>query len=119
MSANQNQVIVVGAGAAGIVAAGFAARAGAKVQLLERTRDGGRKILISGGGRCNILPSRLEESRVVTDSSPRTLRNILRTWPLQEQIAFFEREVGLPLVEEPASAKLLPVAQRARAVRAG
>ena len=113
------RVAVVGAGAAGILAAIFAAAAGSETFLLERTRDGGRKILISGGGRCNILPSRLEESRFVTDSSPHTLRNMLRTWPLQEQIAFFEREVGLPLVEEPASAKLFPVSQRARDVRDG
>src|SRR5712691_235277 len=113
------QVAVIGAGAAGILAAIFAAGAGAETLLLERTRDGGRKILISGGGRCNILPSRLEESRFVTDSSPHTLRNIIRSWPLHEQIAFFEREVGLPLVEEPASAKLFPLSQRARDVRDG
>ena len=61
---------------------------------LERTRDGGRKILISGGGRCNMLPARVDERRFVTDSSPHTLRNILRAWPLAEQIAFFERELS-------------------------
>ncbi len=101
------------------MAAIWAAGAGAKTQLLERTADGGRKILISGGGRCNILPARLEESRFVTDSSARVLRNILRSWPLAEQIAFFERELGLPLVEEPASGKLFPVSNRARDVRDG
>jgi predicted Rossmann fold flavoprotein len=110
---------VIGAGAAGIMAAIFAAAHGAETLLLERTRDGGRKILISGGGRCNILPSRLEESRFVTDSSPHTLRNMIRSWPLQEQIAFFERDLGLPLMEEPASAKLFPVSERARDVRDG
>lgn len=99
------------------MAAIFAAAAGAETLLLERTRDGGRKILISGGGRCNILPARLDESRFVTDSSPNTLRNIIRSWPLSEQIAFFERDLGLPLVEEPESAKLFPVSQRARDVR--
>jgi predicted Rossmann fold flavoprotein len=113
------RVAVIGAGAAGILAAIFAAARGAETFLLERTRDGGRKILISGGGRCNILPSRLEESRFVSDSSPHTLRNIIRSWPLQEQIAFFERELGLPLVEEVESAKLFPVSQRARDVRDG
>jgi predicted flavoprotein YhiN len=34
--------------------------AGADVTLIERTRDGGRKILISGGGRCNVLPAVLD-----------------------------------------------------------
>ena len=73
------RIVVVGAGAAGIMAAIHAAGPGTEVILLERTRDGGRKILISGGGRCNILPARLDESRFVTDSSPATLRNIIRS----------------------------------------
>lgn len=101
------------------MAAIFAATAGAETTLLERTSDGGRKILISGGGRCNILPARLDESRFVTDSSPNTLRKIVRSWPLAEQRAFFEDELGLQLVEEPESAKLFPVSNRARDVRDG
>ena len=101
------------------MAAIFAAAAGAETLLLERTRDGGRKILISGGGRCNILPARVDERRFVTDSSPHTLRNIVRSWPLAEQIAFFERELALPLVEERESAKLFPASNRARDVRDG
>ena len=111
------RVVVVGAGAAGTMAAIFAASEGAETLLLERTKDGGRKILISGGGRCNILPARLDESRFVTDSSPHLLRRIVRSWPLHEQIAFFERELGLPLVEETESGKLFPKSQRARDVR--
>ena len=101
------------------MAAIFAAAGGAETLLLERTRDGGRKILISGGGRCNVLPARVDERRFVTDSSPHTLRNILRSWPLAEQIAFFERELGLPLVEECETGKLFPASNRARDVRDG
>jgi predicted Rossmann fold flavoprotein len=111
------RVVVVGAGAAGTMAAIFAAAGGAETLLLERTKDGGRKILISGGGRCNILPARLDESRFVTDSPPHLLRRIVRSWPLHEQIAFFERELKLPLVEEAESVKLFPKSQRARDVR--
>jgi hypothetical protein len=110
---------VIGAGAAGTMAAIFAASGGAETLLLERTRDGGRKILISGGGRCNILPARVDERRFVTDSSPNTMRKILRSWPLPEQIAFFERELGMPLVEEEETAKLFPASNRARDVRDG
>ena len=113
------RVAVIGAGAAGSMAAIFAASAGAEVLLLERTRDGGRKILISGGGRCNILPVRLEESRFVTDSSVHTLRKIIRSWPLPEQVAFFEGELGLRLEEEVESGKLFPASHRARDVRDG
>ncbi|MEZ4585291.1 MAG: aminoacetone oxidase family FAD-binding enzyme [Gemmatimonadales bacterium] len=110
---------MVGAGAAGLMAAIFAARGGASVSLLERTRDGGRKILISGGGRCNILPSTLDERRFVTDSSPNTLRKILKSWSLDLQVRFFETELGQPLVEEPESRKLFPASNRARDVRDG
>jgi hypothetical protein len=61
----------------------------------------------------------VDERRFVTDSSPNTLRKILRSWPLAEQIAFFERELGLPLVEEAETAKLFPASNRARDVRDG
>lgn len=113
------QVVVVGAGAAGIVAAGFAARAGAKVQLLERTKDGGRKILISGGGRCNILPSVVDPSQYFTQSSPHIVKQILRSWPLEAQRRFFEEELRLPLKLEEESGKLFPVSDKARDVRDG
>jgi predicted Rossmann fold flavoprotein len=113
------RVVVIGAGAAGSMAAIFAAKGGAKTTLLERTRDGGRKILISGGGRCNVLPMHVDESRFVTDSSPNLLRRMLRAWPLGEQIAFFENELRLPLVEEAESSKLFPMSNKARDVRDG
>lgn len=99
------------------MAAIFAAGQGRRVLLLERTRDGGRKILVSGGGRCNILPSALDPSRFVTESSPNTLRKILTSWPLPEQRRFFEEEAGIPLALEPETGKLFPVANNARLVR--
>ncbi len=113
------RVIVIGAGAAGSMAAIFAATAGADTVLVERTRDGGRKILISGGGRCNVLPARVDESRFVTDSSPNLLRKMVRAWPLAEQRAFFERTLGIALEEEVESAKLFPASHKARDVRDG
>ena len=113
------RVVVIGAGAAGTMAAIFAAAGGAQTLLLERTKDGGRKILISGGGRCNVLPTRLDEERFVTDSSPNTLRKMLRAWPLAEQRAFFERDLQIPLVDEPESLKVFPASHRARDVRDG
>lgn len=111
------RVVIVGAGAAGAMAAIFAASVGASTRLVERTREGGRKILISGGGRCNILPAHVDESRFVSDSPSHLVRRIIRSWPLHEQIRFFEREAGIPLVEETESAKLFPVSNRARDVR--
>jgi predicted Rossmann fold flavoprotein len=105
-------VAVVGAGAAGLVASAFAASSGARVTLLERTKDGGRKILISGGGRCNVLPSVLAPERFVTDSPPHLLRGMLRAWPLHEQRAFFEDDLQIPLALEPASAKATAAAPK-------
>lgn len=99
------------------MAAAHAADAGHHVVLFESTVDGGRKILISGGGRCNVLPAAIDATRFVTASSPHTLRNMLRSWPLSEQRAFFEQRLQLPLVLEAASGKLFPVANRARVVR--
>ena len=118
-SMDRQRVIVIGAGAAGTMAAIFAAAAGAETLLLERTRDGGKKILISGGGRCNVLPMRLDESRFITDSSPNVLRKMIRSWPLAEQVAFFENELRIPLVDETESAKRFPASHRARDVRDG
>jgi len=117
-------IVVIGAGAAGFAAAIFAARSGRshvrsglRVLLLERTRDGGRKILMSGGGRCNVLPSAIEPSQFVTASSPHTLKKLLLSWPLQEQRRFFEEELGLPLALEPETGKLFPVSNKSRDVR--
>ncbi|HEU0015351.1 MAG TPA: aminoacetone oxidase family FAD-binding enzyme, partial [Longimicrobium sp.] len=112
-------VVVVGAGAAGTMAAIFAAEAGARTVLLERTRDGGRKILISGGGRCNVLPSRVEPGQYFTESSRNTLKKMLLSWPLPEQRRFFEEQVGTRLVLEPETGKLFPESNRARDVRDG
>src|SRR2546422_10750835 len=91
--------VVVGAGAAGIVAAIFASERSA-VTVIERTSDGGRKILISGGGRCNILPVALEPDRFVTDLPSHLLRVWLRAGPLGETRAFFERDGGFTLADE-------------------
>jgi predicted Rossmann fold flavoprotein len=51
---NNYDVIVVGGGPAGIIAAGRAAQLGAKVLVVEKMRQAGRKLLITGKGRCNI-----------------------------------------------------------------
>jgi hypothetical protein len=119
----RSRIVIVGAGAAGTMAAIAAAEAARahepapEVLLLERTRDGGRKILISGGGRCNVLPSVLDASRFVTDSSANTLRLILRSWPLAEQVRFFDERLGLHLTLEAESGKLFPRSNKARDVR--
>ena len=108
---------MVGAGAAGLVAALFAAEGPAPVVVLERTADGGRKILISGGGRCNILPAAIQPERFVTDSPPAVLRGLLRSWPLADMRRFFEHDLSLPLAFEPDTGKWFPASHKARDVR--
>ena len=55
----KKHVVVIGGGPAGMTAAIFAARAGATVTLLEKGTSLGRKLLLTGGGRCNITNHKL------------------------------------------------------------
>lgn len=74
-------VIVVGAGAAGLIAAGRAAELGGKVLLLEKMERAGRKILISGKGRCNITnDAPIDEFLKRIHSNNRFLRHAFSTF---------------------------------------
>lgn len=110
-------VVVVGAGAAGLMAALAAREAGARVTLVEKTADGGRKILISGGGRCNVLPVTAAPERFVSEASPALVRRLLGAWPLDGQRRYFDEVLGVPLAVEAESGKYFPVSNRARDVR--
>jgi predicted Rossmann fold flavoprotein len=112
-------IVVVGAGAAGLAAAIAAAEGARPVLVLERTVRGGMKILISGGGRCNVLPSQLETERFVSEAPQRLVRGLLKSWPIESQRAFFEHEVRVPLTLEAETGKLFPASDRARDIRDG
>jgi predicted flavoprotein YhiN len=111
--------VIVGAGAAGLVAAAFASTPERPAILLERTADGGRKILISGGGRCNVLPAAHEPERFVTSSPAHLVRRMLRAWPLAHERQFFEDTLGIPLKFEEDGRKFFPQSDRSRDVRDG
>ena len=106
-------VLVVGAGAAGMMAAIHAARRGRSTMLLEKKQRPGLKILISGGGRCNLTTTRegadLEAQYGAVRG--RYLRHALRAFPPAALRAFIEA-AGVPLREEDLE-KLFPVSQRA------
>ncbi len=110
-------VVVVGGGAAGLLAALAAARGGRRVLVLEAAKDAGRKILVSGGGRCNVLPMEDAPARFISESPNRLVQRFLDRWPLSGQRLFFEELLGGKLREEPESRKLFPPSNRAKDVR--
>ncbi len=110
-------VIVIGGGAAGLMAAIFAGRSGAAVTVLEASSACGLKILISGGGRCNLLPLASDTDDFFTTGSRNVLRRLFRTWELEAVTRFFESDLGIPLIREEETGKVFPANQSARSVR--
>jgi len=110
-------VIVLGAGAAGLTAAIFAAEQGSKVLVLEKTPMAGRKILMSGGTRCNVLPVEMQPGDYFSASSQNLVNKIFKSWSLDACHRWFENEIGLEMVTEEASNKWFPASNSAREVR--
>jgi predicted Rossmann fold flavoprotein len=108
-------VIVVGAGAAGLAAAIFAARAAPalRVVVLDGARKIGAKILVSGGSRCNVT-NRVVTERDFWGGSPRLIAHVLRAFPADRAARFFE-ELGVALHEE-EDGKLFPDSNSSRTV---
>jgi predicted Rossmann fold flavoprotein len=105
-------VIVIGGGPAGLMAAGSAAERGADVLLLERMPRPGRKLLLTGGGRCNLAHD-CDARGLVMACGPRTrfLFNALGRFGPADTLAFFERH-GLPIRREP-DGRCFPASDRA------
>jgi predicted Rossmann fold flavoprotein len=86
------RVIVIGAGAAGLIAAGRAAETGADVILLEKMREAGKKILVSGQERCNITNTApLEKFLTHYGRNGRFLRNAYHRFFRDELLALLKR----------------------------
>ena len=106
---------IVGAGAAGLMAAIWARRSapGHRVVVLDGARTLGAKILVAGGGRCNVTHDVVDETAFAGSSRP-AIRKVLRRFGVAETIAFF-REQGVALKRE-ETGKLFPTTDRARTV---
>lgn len=111
------RVTVVGAGAAGLTAAIFAAQSGAEVIVLERTDKAGKKILMSGGTRCNVLPVEMSLDDYSTGSSPNLMKRIFKSWSVEACKEWFEQDLHVPLACELETNKWFPVTNEAKDVR--
>ena len=109
------QVIVIGAGASGMMAAGRAAELGAEVLLLEKMKRPGKKILISGQTRCNLTNSReLNDFIAMYGTNGRFLRNVFHHYFRDDLLAFLKR-YGVETKTEP-DGRIFPASDDARDV---
>jgi predicted flavoprotein YhiN len=108
-----HQLVVIGAGAAGMMAAGRAAELGANVLLLEKTEHPGQKILITGNGHCNLTNSRDLDS-FIAQFGPNGifLRTVFSRF-FRDELAAFLRRYKIECMVRP-DGKLFPVTQNAR-----
>jgi len=111
---------VVGVGAAGLFAATWAGRAQATagrtaaVVGLDGARKLGAKILVSGGGRCNVTHWRVDE-RDFAGSTPPAIRKVLGRFTVEQTIAFFASS-GVAFYREADTGKLFPESDSARSI---
>jgi len=113
---HEADVLIIGGGAAGLAAAVFTAslRPEWKVRLLGGGRALGAKLLLSGGGRCNVTHRVVSEADF--NGAPRVLvRRVLHAFRVQQTLAFF-REIGVDVREE-SDGRVFAASGHARDVR--
>lgn len=97
---NRFDVIVIGAGAAGCIAAGFAAKNGNSVLLLDKNAKIGRKVLITGKGRCNVTNNcDVRDFMRFVRTNPRFMYSALSSFSPADTMEFFE-SLGVKLKTE-------------------
>ncbi len=110
-------VVIVGAGAAGLFAAIWAGRNSEahpnRIAVFDGAKKLGAKILVAGGGRCNVTHCRVTEHDFA-GSSPAAIRKVLRRFSVAQTIQFFS-DAGVELKEE-ETGKLFPVTDSARTI---
>jgi len=107
---------VIGGGPAGMMAAGRAAERGLKVILLEKNADLGKKLLISGGGRCNLTNSELDDRKLLAKfrGSDKFLFSAFAQHSVKESLEFFHARGLKTKVEE--GGRVFPVTDKASSV---
>lgn len=111
----KSKIIIIGAGASGMIAAITAARNGAKVTLLEQKNRVGRKILATGNGRCNLTNRCVGvEHYYNVREDMHFVSHILNQFNVEDTINFFY-ELGISIVEKEGG-KLYPRSEQATSV---
>ncbi|MGM4904630.1 NAD(P)/FAD-dependent oxidoreductase [Tardiphaga sp. 866_E4_N2_1] len=87
---NTSDVVILGAGAAGLMCAGIAGQRGRSVMLLEQARAPGEKIRISGGGRCNFTNLHTTPANFLSQN-PQFCKSALKGFTQQDFIALVEK----------------------------
>ena len=114
---DQFDIIVIGGGPAGMMAAGRAAECGAKVLLLEKTYRLGSKLLLTGGGKCNITNNaEMKDMIAAFGKDGKFLYKALTVFSSKDLINFFLLR-GLPMRSEP-DGRVLPLNNNAAVVLA-
>ena len=112
MSVPERRVIVVGGGAAGMMASIFAGKAGARVTLLERGEKLGKKVYITGKGRCNVTNDcTLDEFLREVARNPRFLYSALSFFSPQDMMQLLE-DAGCPVVVQ-RGRRVFPATEKA------
>ena len=113
----QYDLVVVGAGAAGLAAAIFAAEVGPKLKIvvLDGAKSVGAKILVSGGGRCNVTNATVMANDF--HAPARLVQRVLKQFDEQDTVTWFN-SLNVPLKQEPTG-KVFPVNNNARSVLNG
>jgi predicted flavoprotein YhiN len=111
---NKRQLIVIGGGASGLMAAGRAAEAGAEVLLLEKTPRPGNKIRLSGQGRCNLSHSGSVADFIPRNNDGRFLYHAFSRFFRDDLTALLAR-YGLKTITE-ADGRIFPTSEDARDV---
>ncbi|WP_276356702.1 NAD(P)/FAD-dependent oxidoreductase [Cohnella caldifontis] len=108
-------VIIIGGGSAGLMAGVAAGRQGSRVLLLDKGDKLGRKLGISGGGRCNVTNNKeLEDLVRNIPGNGRFLYSALSQFSNRDIVRFFE-ELGIALKEED-NGRMFPVTDKAKTV---